>query len=215
MTQIAIAPHPRLDVQLLEVELPAPLAQLPSPDWLRALLRPDAATAFEVPSDVQRRAIRDLLRCAGFKPTGRSKPSSEYLWRAAAEGRLSSINAAVDVGNAVSLHSGLPISVVDRDRLMPPLKIDITPPNAKYAFNSAGQELDLGGLVALADAQGPCANAVKDAQRTKTGAATHRLLAVIWGDRALSALTEAASMTCAAFFERLGAQLSTPPLTKL
>lgn len=52
-------------------------------------------------------------------------------------------------------------------------------------FNASGQEIDLGGLLCLFDADGPCANGVKDAQRTKTSAGTTRTLSVLWGTRAL------------------------------
>jgi hypothetical protein len=52
-------------------------------------------------------------------------------------------------------------------------------------FNASGQEIDLAGLLCLFDAEGPCANAVKDAQRTKTGPATTRTLSILWGARAL------------------------------
>ena len=45
--------------------------------------------------------------------------------------------------------------------------------------------MDLGGLLCLFDADGPCANAVKDAQRTKTGPETRRTLSLIWGTIAL------------------------------
>ena len=50
-------------------------------------------------------------------------------------------------------------------------------------FNRSGQEIDVGGLLSLRDADGPCANAVKDAQRTKTGPGTRRVLAIVWGTR--------------------------------
>jgi hypothetical protein len=43
----------------------------------------------------------------------------------------------------------------------------------------------LGGLLCLWDLEGPCANAVKDAQRTKTDAQTTQTLTVIWGTNAL------------------------------
>ena len=56
--------------------------------------------------------MRDLLRHSGFKPTGRSKPASEYLIKATEQGALSSINVAMDACNAVSLHIVLPINVV-------------------------------------------------------------------------------------------------------
>jgi hypothetical protein len=48
-------------------------------------------------------------------------------------------------------------------------------------FNASGQEIDLAGLLCLWDAAGPCANAVRDAQRTKTHGDTRSTLSVIWG----------------------------------
>jgi DNA/RNA-binding domain of Phe-tRNA-synthetase-like protein len=130
-----------------------------------------------------RAALRDVLRHGGYKPTGRGKPSSEYLLRAAGEGELASINLAVDACNAVSLASGLPISVIDLARARAPFSIDVAPEGASYVFNASGQAIDLGGLLCLADADGPCANAVKDAQRTKTGDATRATLSIVWGAR--------------------------------
>jgi DNA/RNA-binding domain of Phe-tRNA-synthetase-like protein len=41
--------------------------------------------------------------------------------------------------------------------------------------------MSLKGLICLHDAQGPCANPVKDAQRTKTDESTARTLTIIWG----------------------------------
>ena len=126
-----------------------------------------------------------MLRHGGYKPTGRGKPASEYLVRAAGEGALGSINAAVDVCNVVSLHSGLPISVVDLDRARAPFHIAVAEAGTSFVFNASGQVIDLAGLLCLFDADGPCANAVKDAQRTKTAADTRRTLSVIWGTNAL------------------------------
>jgi len=83
------------------------------------LLAADAAAPLHS-DDTVREAVRALLRQGGFKPTGRSKPASEYLLKAVRENLLSSINVAVDACNIVSLHSGLPISVVDLDRTREP-----------------------------------------------------------------------------------------------
>jgi DNA/RNA-binding domain of Phe-tRNA-synthetase-like protein len=91
----------------------------------------------------------------------------------------------VDACNAVSLHSGLPISVIDVEVARPPFRDGVALPGANYVFNASGQNIDLGGLVCLFDADGPCANAVKDAQRTKTSPATRRTLSLIWGTNAL------------------------------
>ena len=98
-----------------------------------------------------------MLRVGGYKPTGRGKPASEYLVRAATEGVLGSINIAVDICNGVSLHSGFPISIVDLGRAREPFRIEIASEGAKFVFNASGQEIDLGGLVCLFDAEGPCA----------------------------------------------------------
>lgn len=136
-------------------------------------------------SDQVRKAVRNLLRVGGFKPTGRSKPSSEYLLKVAAEGPLLAINAAVDVGNAVALHSGLPVSVVDLDLAHAPLRVGIAARGQSYVFNPSGQVIDVGGLLCLIDGEGPCANAVRDAQRTKTGPSSTCTLSIVWGSKAL------------------------------
>ncbi len=172
--------HPRLALGAFGARFPAPLAELPAPLWLVELLQPDA-TAPVRRDESTRAAVRDLLRHGGYKPTGRGKPASEYLVRAATEGTLKSINAAVDAGNAVALHRGLPVSVVDLERLAPPLHVGIAAPGGRFVFNEAGQESDVGGLLCLHDASGPCANAVKDAQRTKTHGATRATLNLVWG----------------------------------
>jgi len=177
--QIEFEPHPLLRIASIEAVFPAPLGELRSPEWLTALLDAGAEAPL-ARSEELRAAVRDLLRHGGYKPTGRGKPSSEYLLRASSEGQLASINLAVDVCNAVSLHSALPISVVDLDRALPPLRIAVASAGERYVFNPAGQEIDLEGLLCLYDAEGPCANAVKDAQRTKTRDSTRRTLSVIW-----------------------------------
>ncbi|MEZ6036937.1 MAG: phenylalanine--tRNA ligase beta subunit-related protein [Planctomycetota bacterium] len=198
---------PGLDLQTLVVQLPMPLGELPSPEWLTALLRADAVAPL-APTEGLRDAVRDLLRGHGYKPTGRGKPSSEYLVGAAADGRLGAINTVVDVGNAVSLHSGLPISVVDLDRAAPPLVVRRPPQGATYVFNRGGQQIDVGGLLCLCDAEGPCANAVKDAQRTKTDAATRRVMALVWAPRRDDGHAQRAADWLAEMFTRLGAEVS-------
>ncbi len=177
---LSIADHPSLRVMAFTTRFHAPLGELATPSEVAGLLSLDAPAPIQRDETV-RAAVRDMLRHGGYKPTGRGKPASEYLVRAATEGALGSINLAVDVCNAVSLHSGFPISVVDLDRARPPFRIDVAPTGARYVFNASGQEIDLGGLLCLFDADGPCGNAVRDAQRTKTNAATTSTLSVVWG----------------------------------
>lgn len=198
--------------QALSVDLPATLAELPSPSWLTALLQPTAPAPLRATAE-QRAAIRDMLRGHGYRPTGRGKPSAEYLAAAAADGRLGSINAAVDAGNAASLHSGVPISVVDRDRLVGECRIAVPEAGSSYVFNQSGQTIEVGGLVSLCDGEGPCANAVKDAQRTKTGPATQRLLCVVWSAAGPDPAHGAATANwLAELLGRLGAAVAPVPI---
>ncbi len=177
-------PHPLLDAQAFLATFSEPLGALETPVGVLAGLAADFDAPFETDDDVKR-IVRDLLRHAGFKPTGRSKPASEYLIKAQAGGFLGPINVVVDACNVASRWSGLPISVVDVDVAVAPYRIAVAPPDSRYVFNASGQEIDIGKLICLHDAEGPCANAVKDAQRTKTSDATERTLCVVWGTQAL------------------------------
>jgi DNA/RNA-binding domain of Phe-tRNA-synthetase-like protein len=184
---LTLDPHPLLDLAAFTTTFPTPPGR---DEAILAWLQPGASAPL-TSDDAVRAAVRDLLRHGGYKPTGRGKPASEYLVRAVTEGALSSINAAVDACNAASLHSGLPISVIDLDRAKEPFRVGLAPEGATYVFNASGQVIDVTGLLCLFDADGPCANAVKDSQRTKTGPATTRTLSVIWGASALEGRTAA------------------------
>ena len=190
---ISIKAPPLLRAAAFITQMDAPLGECPSPAWLTDLLGLDGAAPVQS-DDNLRAAIRDLLRHGGYKPTGRGKPASEYLIRAASEGALGSINLVVDACNVVSLHSGFPISVVDLGQASPPFRIALPAAGSKYVFNASGQEIDVSGLLSLFDSEGPCANAVKDAQRTKTNAETTGTLSVVWG--------------CAGYEDRLAAAVS-------
>ncbi len=206
LPQVTRDEHPLLDAALFVTEFPRPLAEVPSGEWLCRLLEPNAATPLEAPDDALRGSIRRLLRHGGFKASGRSKPASEYLVRAAASGDLGPINAAVDACNAVSLHSGVPISVVDLDRAVPPFRTSVAGPQDRYVFNASGQEMDLEGLLCLWDAGGPCANAVKDSQRTKTHPGTLRTLSILWGSLEAPGRAASAAAWYRQILEGLGAR---------
>ena len=202
---LTIESHPLLDVVAFTTTCSGQIAELTASDSLSRLLVPDAKAPL-CSDDAVRAAVRELLRHGGYKPTGRGKPASEYLARAAGDGTLGAINTAVDACNAVSLHSGLPVSVVDLDRAAAPLRIAIAPAGARYVFNASGQEIDIAGLVVLSDAAGPCAGPVKDSHRTKTHADTTRTLSVIWGTRALPGRAAAAAAWYRELLAALGAK---------
>src|SRR5262249_45240423 len=125
-TVMYIDPHPLLDAHIFTTTFARPLGEMPTPPEILALLSLNAEAPFKS-DDAVREAVRALLGHGGFKPAGRSKPASEYLVRAVSDGALSTINAAVDVCNIVSLHSGLPISVVDLARAKPPFRVGVAP----------------------------------------------------------------------------------------
>jgi DNA/RNA-binding domain of Phe-tRNA-synthetase-like protein len=185
---LSLDAHPLLDVAAFVTEFPKPLGGIGTVSSIIELLKVDASAPLKSDDEV-RGAVRELLRHGGYKPTGRGKPASEYLLRAVGEGALTSINAAVDACNVASLHSGLPISVVDVSLAKAPFRIGVAAEGTSYIFNRGGQTIDIGGLLCLFDAEGPCANAVKDAQRTKTTPETTRTLSIVWGTNALTGRT--------------------------
>ncbi len=204
MADITIDPHPLLRVTAFVTEFPSPLAELTASPIALEELRLETHAPVSA-DDALRGAVRDLLRHGGYKPTGRGKPASEYLLRVATDGALGSINAAVDPCNAVSLHSGLPISVVDLARATGPFRIGVAPKGTSYVFNASGQEIDIGGLLCLFDADGPCANAVRDAQRTKTNGDTTRTLSVVWAPLTYGAQLAQATVWYRRMLEQAGA----------
>lgn len=177
---IQVTHHPILRPAAFTTRFPVPLGELPAPEWLTDFLTLGAEAPIKR-NEGLRMAVRDMLRHWGHKPAGRGKPASEYLVRAVDRGELGSINAAVDVCNAVSFHSGFPIALVDLDRTRPPFHVAPGTSEESYVFNASGQEMSLKGLICLRDEEGPCANPVKDAQRTKTHDGTIRTLTVMWG----------------------------------
>jgi DNA/RNA-binding domain of Phe-tRNA-synthetase-like protein len=183
---VAVAPHPLLDLGAFVTKFAQPLGELVSFDT-------GVTPPFAAATDDVRAEIRALLRHGGFKPSGRSKPASEYLVAAHNEARFPTINAAVDACNVASLWSGLPISLVDLDRVDGELSVSICPSGTTYVFNPSGQLIDTSGLVALFDARGPTGTPVKDAQRTKTHDGTRTTLSVVWGSNRLAGRTAQAT----------------------
>jgi len=200
-----IEAHPLLDVAVFQTKFPNRMTDMEDPDWLAALRQGGSAPFAS--SDEIRKEVRDLFRVAGYKPTGRGKPASEYLVKAEAAGGLSPINAAVDVCNVVSLGSGLPVSVVDAGKVEQPLSVKIAGEDGTYVFNPSGQQIRFQGLFCLYDRQGPCANGVKDSQRTKTGPDTTSTITVIWGTTALPGRTAEVLKWYAELLQKLGGEV--------
>ena len=144
----------------------------------------------EFPPAAVKEAVRRMLRNGGFRPSGRNKPASEYLAQAAREGRFPRINNLVDVNNLVSLEHGLPISLLDLDALTDDVELRSGREGEKYVFNSAGQEIDLAGLVCACRVEGPASvplgNPVKDSMEGKIKDGTSGVVGVIYGTMAVT-----------------------------
>lgn len=203
---LTIDPHPLLELSLFETtyDHPEGLSGFDA-SGLASLLTLEADVPFSR-SDEIKAAVRDVLRHGGYKPTGRGKPASEYLIKAVTKDMLSSINLSVDACNVASLHSGLPISVVDLERTVAPLRVGMGAEGATYVFNASGQEIKVAGLLCLHDAEGPCANGVKDSQRTKTHEGSRRTLSVVWGSNVLPGYAARVARWYRDLLERAGAR---------
>ena len=139
----------------------------------------------EFPPAPVKESVRKLLKRGGFKPSGRNKPAGEYLAQAARENRFPRINNLVDVNNLFSLETGLPASLLDLRAFKARACLRTGKPGEKYVFNSAGQEIDLEGLICVCgegnSPEGiPLGNPVKDSMAGKLTADTESVLGVIY-----------------------------------
>jgi len=127
-----------------------------------------------------RGSVRDVFRNGKWKPTGRSKPASEYLLRWASENRFPRINTLVDTCNVLSMGSMYPISVWDLDLAeTDTFEFRLGAVDECYVFNAGGQEIAVTDLIVgcamTAQVSKAIVNAVKDSQQTKTTDATSRV----------------------------------------
>lgn len=80
--KLHIDEHPSLHAAAFVTTFRVPLEELATPPSVLALLNVAAAAPLQRQENV-RSAVRDMLRHGGYKPTGRGKPASEHLVRAA------------------------------------------------------------------------------------------------------------------------------------
>lgn len=178
----------------------------PSPAELLAAIAQATSLAEPSVNEGKKGAVRELLRAAGYKPSGRGKPASEYLEQAAREGRFPQVNSAVDCVNLVSLSSGLPISILDARAFgaSPDSSLDHLSamdcllragrPGETYVFNQSGQSIDLAGLLcacALPEDR-PIGNAVKDSMLGKLRESSDQAICFLYGS--LQAIETQAAM---------------------
>lgn len=167
--------------------------------------------------EARRAAARDMLRNGSYKPTGRGKPASEYLLRAAAQPEYAfpRINAPVDICNYLSLRYVVPISLWDLDRAASDGYVfRLGRAGEGFAFNHAGQRIDVQDLVCGCRAPGddleadvggePIVNPVRDCMATKTTPETRRVAACAYAPAQAMSL-EALQALCEEFAALLSA----------
>lgn len=154
------------------------------PAFLKELLHEALSTGEEYVPIETRRRVRNMLRHGKYKPSGRNKPASEFLLRAALSGSFPLVNPPVDVNNAISLESGFPGSIFDTDISGRHLLIRRGFPSEKYVFNPSGQTIDLQDLLLVCrkteTGWEACGNPVKDSMSTKISADTMNVIAVLY-----------------------------------
>jgi len=99
------------------------------------------------------RALRDFYWRLGIDPT-KQRPSSEALVRRVLRGRkVPRINCIVDVGNAVSMVTLVPIGIYDLDKLCPPLRLRFAKEGEVFKPIGGSLEKLSRGQIVLADAR--------------------------------------------------------------
>jgi DNA/RNA-binding domain of Phe-tRNA-synthetase-like protein len=159
-----------------------------APPYLSALLERVRMTGEKFVTPERKAAVRGMLRFGKYKPSGRSKPSSEYLLAAALAGDFPLVNGPVDANNAVSLEWGYPASIFDLELCGAALLLRRGMAGESYIFNPSGQSIDLQDLLCVYRAEGeawiPCGNPVRDSMATKTRESTRNVAAVIYAPSA-------------------------------
>jgi DNA/RNA-binding domain of Phe-tRNA-synthetase-like protein len=155
-----------------------------TPQYLSKLLDRVRASGDSYLSSERKTAVRQMLRFGKYKPSGRSKPSSEYLIRAALSDEFPLVNGPADANNAVSLEWGYPASIFDMELCGTSLYLRRGVEGESYIFNPSGQNIDLRDLLCVCCRRGdnwvPCGNPVKDSMATKIRESTQGVVAVIY-----------------------------------
>ncbi len=155
-----------------------------APEYVSLLLDRVRAAGEEFVSVERKAAVRKMLRHGAYKPSGRSKPSSEYLLAAALRGDFPLVCCPVNVNNAVSLEWGYPASIFDTELSGSELLLRRGIAGESYVFNPSGQSIDLEDLLCACRREDgrwvPCGNPVKDAMATKVRESTRSIAALIY-----------------------------------
>ena len=184
MIEPTLSPFPVLPALIWAERVRSPMPTTKAPGFLEDLLREVETLGEDFIPNLRRQRVRRMLRYGKYSPSGRGKPASEFLLRAALSCAFPLVNAPVDVNNTISLASGLPASIFDAALSGGEFLLRRGRPGESYVFNRAGQIIDLEDLLLVCrrtnQGWAPCGNPVKDAMPTKIGAETRDVAGVLY-----------------------------------
>ncbi len=181
---VSLRPSP-VSVGLIWAEgIQRPMVNDRAPEFLTETILQARKAGEEFISSQIRSSVRKMLRYGRYHASGRGKPASEFLLKAALRDEFPLVNGPVDVNNAISLASGLPGSIFDSDISGTQLLIRRGHPGETYVFNNSGQLIDLQDLILVCyKNEGkwePCGNPVKDSMITKVTEKTKNVIGVVY-----------------------------------
>jgi len=95
-----LRPCPVIPALIWAEGIEPPLSTQSAPDFLARVIREAQSVGEEyVPAEVRKR-VRRMLRYGKYHASGRGKPASEFLLRAALSDQFPLVNGPVDVNNA-------------------------------------------------------------------------------------------------------------------
>lgn len=149
-------------------------APFDTPPWLGNLLRIGARCRLKRPAG-GRRALWQAMKHHGYDFLKGAPPMDQLAQRACVDGAIPARHALEDARWGAVLQSGLPISVVDADRLAGPWTLRLG------EEGEALDGIDLHRVPCVCDDDGPVASPLGDAERAGTSPQTRRALSVVWG----------------------------------
>ena len=156
----------------------------PSDELLTSSLREAEAAASAAPTPPQEvapiAATRQAYRRLGKDPS-RYRPSAEALLRRCRQGKaLYLVNILVDLGNLLSLRTGISIGIYDRSRIDG--EVVLRPGRAGETYAGVGKgDLNLDGLPLLSDDRGAFGSPTSDSERTRVEPGSVRFIMVLYG----------------------------------
>lgn len=188
-----IAPSIKLDAKLAEFGMALHVAVLAYPSDVRESdagleatmqdaeeLRRQELLGEAAASDPVIARARAAFKAFGRDPS-RYRPSSEALTRRLVSGKdLPRVNTAVDVGNLVSVMTGVPVGLYDADRIEGNISLRLGAESEAYE-SVRGRSISVHNLAALADSLGPFGTPYSDSKHTAVGLHTKRVLFILYG----------------------------------